>query len=149
MSFGIIARLVIYMDGCMNHEAVATILVVEHRSVFITVFLVERRICGRYGVMSFLLSDSDTLNHETRSFQLETSFLPERFVVGLVGKGQQFAVATAVAVGREAIGGAVGVEGEKAADFLRAVAVGGGEMARQTAAGGLDGCAEDGEAGWE
>ena len=54
-----------------------------------------------------------------------------------VSKGEEFAVATAVAIGSEVIGRAVREEGEDAAHFLRAIAVGGEEAACEPAVDNL------------
>ena len=62
-----------------------------------------------------------------------------------VSKGEEFTVATAVAIGGEVIGRAVREEGEDAAHFLRAIAVGGEESARKKAVGNLYLGAQDGD----
>jgi hypothetical protein len=54
-----------------------------------------------------------------------------------VSKGEEFAVATAVAIGSEVIGRAVREEGEDAAHLLRPIAVGGKEAACEPAVDNL------------
>ena len=52
--------------------------------------------------------------------------------MGFVGEGEEFAVASAVAVSSKTVGRTVGMEGEDATDLFLTVAVGGEETASET-----------------
>ena len=67
--------------------------------------------------------------------------------MGFVSEGEEFAVATTVAIGGETVGGTVGIEGEDATDLLLTVAVGGEETAGEATVDDLDLCAEKVEGG--
>ena len=67
--------------------------------------------------------------------------------MGFVGEGEEFAVATTVAIGGETVGGTVGIEGEDATDLLLTVAVGGEETAGEATVDDLDLCAKKVEGG--
>ena len=60
---------------------------------------------------------------------------PKGFKIGLIGIGQHFFVATAIAKGRHVILLAMGPHRLYAAHLLRAVAVGGGETTREASSG--------------
>jgi hypothetical protein len=57
--------------------------------------------------------------------------------VRFVCKGQEFTVATAVAIGSKVVGGTVWMEGKDATHFLRPIAVGGEEAACEPAVDNL------------
>ena len=63
--------------------------------------------------------------------------------MGFVSEGEEFAVATTVAVCGETVGGTVGMEGEDATDFFLTVAVGGEETAGEATVDDFDLRAQD------
>ena len=67
--------------------------------------------------------------------------------VGFVGEGEEFAVATTVAVCGETVGGTVGMEGDDATDLFLAVAVGREETAGEATVDDFDLSAENVECG--
>ena len=67
------------------------------------------------------------------------------YLMRLVGKGKEFAVATAVAIGSKVVGGTVGMAVEDATHLLLTVAVGGEEASGEPAVDNFDPSAQDGD----